>query len=138
MIVLDRFTADEWKVHSEKAHLICFGNLNPAERQRIDFALVGRENDLLMAYGTFRELDGETVYWQFGGAFPGTKDTTASWRTFNAFLAYLRPKYKRVCMFVENNNLPMLKMAMKASFLIMGVRNYKDSILLEHLLEFPI
>lgn len=43
--------------------------------------------------------------------------------------------YKRITTYIENKNTPMLKFAMKIGFRITGIRNYKNEILLEHLLE---
>lgn len=127
----------DWAVLSEKAHLVCFGTQKPAHWDRIDFALMTiDETGTPMGYVTCREHDAETLYWQFGGAFPTTKGTIKSFRTYESLINYVRAMdYKRVTTLIENTNLVMLKMAMTVGFRIIGVRNYKDSILLEHLLE---
>jgi len=129
---------DDWMLLSEKAHLIVFNEAKMASTDRIDFALV-TENSKgdLMNYVTCRELDSESLYWQYGGSFPGTKGSILSLRAVQALLEYCKAaEYKRVGFFVENTNLAMLKMAMKCGFLITGVRNFKGVILLEHYLEF--
>lgn len=135
-VEVDVLLSPEWDKYAEKAHLICFNKLNPAEKQRIDFALVSRWGDRLMGYVTCREMDADTVYWQFGGAFPGTKDTALTFKGYTALIGHCKNKYKRITTLIENTNTPMLKMAMKAGFLIVGIRNYNASILLEHVLEF--
>lgn len=128
---------DDWKELSEKAHLIVFNEAKDSSIDRIDFALATESPDgVLLNYVTCRELDKESLYWQYGGSFPSAKGTVLSYRAVKALLDYCKMHYKRVSFYVENTNSAMLKMAMKCGFLITGVRNYKGSILLEHLLEF--
>lgn len=136
MIKVERFSRAEWREFSENAHFVCFGKHKPAEWDRIDFALLVVDEEKPMGYVTCREIDAETLYWQFGGAFPGTRDTHRSFRGYQAFVDYCKPKYKRISTLIENDNLVMLKMAMKVGYRIIGVRSFKGSILLEHLLEF--
>lgn len=136
MIEIDRLSPVEWKEFSERAHLITFGKHKPAEWDRIDFALVVRNDENLMGYVTCREIDAHTVYWQFGGAFPGTKSTSMSWIGYQAFVEYCKVRYKRISTLIENTNLVMLKMAMKVGYRIVGIRFFGGDILLEHLLEF--
>lgn len=140
MTEVDVLSPQDWSNHSEQAHAIVFGEKLPREMQRIDFALVVREGEQLKGYVTCREFDSETVYWQYGGAFPGTKDTHSSWRCYQALAQHCRSKYKRIGTLIENDNQVMLKMAMKLGFKIQGVRTHfaptKTYILLEHVLEF--
>ena len=133
---LDRLTPDQWKYLAEKTHLVTFGTHLPSERVRIDFALVGTDDAGPCGYGVFKEWDAETVHWQFGGAFPGTRGTHKSFLYFLGALAYLKERYKRVTAFVENDNTVMLKFALKAGFRIQGVRVVKGQVLLDHWLEF--
>lgn len=133
---VDILSKDEWKPLSENAHLICFGKHKPVDLERIDFVLMVRHGKQAVGYVTCRELDGDTLYWQFGGAFPGSKGTVLSPKGIDAFLEWCRRYYKRVSFLVENTNQPMLKMAMRSGFKIMGVRVFGQSVLLEHLLEF--
>ena len=131
--------ADEWKEkYSEQAHLIAFGKNKPASWDRIDYALlmVEAKTKTPSGYITCREFDHETVYWQFGGAMPGTKSTPKSLACFDAALDWAKETYRRVTFVVENTNQPMLKLAMKREFQIIGVRNFRGSILLEHMKEF--
>jgi hypothetical protein len=116
--------------------LIAFGKLLPPGSERIDFAMIVSNSDgVAMGYVTCREQDAETVYWQFGGAFPGTRDTLRTFQGYRAFVDACR-NYKRITTLIENTNTVMLKMAMAVGFRVVGVRAYKGSILLEHLLEF--
>jgi hypothetical protein len=135
-IIVDTFTRSEWALHSEQAHLICFGTHKPAAWDRFDFTLVARTEETLLGYVTCREHDKETLYWQFGGAFPTAKGTIASWRTVEAMIDWCKKKYRRVSFLVENDNAPMLKMALKLNARIIGTRTFKGGVLLEHLIEF--
>lgn len=136
-ISLKRLSREQWAWLAEHAHLVSFGEHKPREWDRIDFAvLLVDETDTAQAWATCRELDAHTLYLQFGGALPEARGTPKSWECFRILLAWARQSYQRVTFLVENSNLPMLKMGMKAGFRIVGVRNYKGSILLEHLLEF--
>lgn len=130
------FSKTAWVEYSEQAHSIVFGKIKPKEWDRIDYALMAVNDKVPMGYITCREHDALSVYWQFGGVFPGTKDTTASYRVLQAFICWAKERYKRVTMLIENKNLVMLKMAMKAGFRISGIRYFNESVLLEHLLEF--
>jgi hypothetical protein len=129
-------TPQEWDQYAEKAHLICFDEVMDADINRIDFALVIHEDDVPLSYTTCREFDKNTVYMQFGGAFPSAKNTLKSFFSYKVMLDTLSEKYMRATTLIENTNLPMIKFAMKAGFKIIGVRYYKGSILLEHLLEW--
>ena len=133
-----KISPSEWRVLSENAHKIAFDERKPAEWDRIAFALmaIDEKTDTPMQYVTCQELDIGTVYLQYGGSFPGTKDTIHSLTAFQGFLTYLKGHYDRVFLKVKNSNFPMLKLAMKTGFLIVGVRMFDHSIFLEHLLEF--
>lgn len=125
----------EWEALSESAHKAVFNEVKPASFDRIDFALVCHTDSMPMGYVTCREYDHETVYWQFGGSFPGTKGTVLSWGCYVALTAWCLDRYKRITTLIENTNTVMIKFAMKRGFRIIGIRNFGGSILLEHLLE---
>lgn len=133
-----RISPEAWAPFSERAHLICFNEAKPASLDRISFALVVEdENEMPMLYGACKEHDAESLYYQYGGAFPGTKGTIKSFRCFEAILAWAVDNgYRRVSFLVENTNEPMLKLAMRSGFLITGVRYFKGNVLLEHVKEF--
>lgn len=136
MISVVKVHRDDWKDMGESAHIAVFGKLKPPEKERIDFALLVENEKELMGYLTCREHDSETLYWQFGGAFPGTQGSSLTFSGYQAFVAWCKERYKRVTTLIENENTVMLKMAMKVGFRIVGVRTYQGEILLEHLLEF--
>lgn len=136
-MVIKRYEKEAWKVFAESAHIICFNEKRPSDMDRIDFGLLAINSaNSPSGFVTCRETDFETVYWQFGGAFPGTKGTVNSMRAYEGFVSYTRERYKRIYTLIENTNSPMLRMAQKVGFLITGIKNFKGQILLEHLLEF--
>lgn len=134
MLVAEELSALEWRRYSEKAHLICFNKEKPVSEERIDFAILVHENHELAAYVTCKEMNAHTVYCQFGGAFPGTKGTVKSALAFETGLKHLQLKYQTLRFAVENDNYPMLKLAMLYKFKINGIRYHEKEILLEHTL----
>jgi hypothetical protein len=134
-VEIDYATPEQWAQLSEKAHLIAFSEHKPREWDRIDFALLVRRGNQPMGYVVCREHDHETVYWAFGGAYPGTKDSSLTFFGYKAFVDACMSKYKRITTLIKNDNFVMLKMAMKVGFKIFGVRFFKGHVLLEHILE---
>lgn len=136
MIHVDFINKHEWSPLSEKAHLIAFNKSKPSDWDRIDYALVVANGETPMGYVTCREVDAKTVYWQFGGAFPGTKGTPMTWQGYQAFVEWCKLRgYDRITTLIENENVAMLKMAMKVGFRIQGIRYAQGSVLLEHVKE---
>lgn len=128
-----KVTADSWhKNFSENAHVVAFEKHKPAAKERIDYALLAIEKreDKPVAYMTCRELDSDSVYWQFGGSFK--KDTLWSWRSYSAFSDWHKDRYANISTLIENDNQVMLKMAMKVGFKVIGVRMFNSNVLLEH------
>jgi len=122
----------EWRLVSEDAHLATFNELRPCDMNRIDFALVVWDKNPL-GYMTCREFDSETIYISYGGAFEKSFKVLEGYK---AMLNSLKETYKRATTLVENNNIPMLKMAMSQGFLITGIKNFKNQIYLELSQEF--
>lgn len=134
-----RITRGDWATLSERAHLVVFNEIRKPEMDRIDFALiVDNGSGMPLQFATCREVDSESLYIQYGGSFPGTKGTPKSLRCFNAILDWANlAGYRRVAFLVENTNSAMLKLALGVGFKVIGIRNYRGSILLEHVKEFP-
>lgn len=103
---------------------------------RISFALlaIGEKDDLL-GYITCRESDKFSLYFQYGGAFPGTIKTSMSFKAYQECINFCRPKYKRITTMIENTNTSMLKMAMKVGFRIQGINYFDGHIFVEHALD---
>lgn len=133
---IERFSPAAWKEYSAHAHRIAFGEVMPEGLERIDFALLLVDGKKPLGYVTCRELDSETIRWQFGGAFPGTQGTAVTYRGYQAFVRHAMRDYKRIGTLIENTNVVMLKMALKVGFRVIGVRMFQGSVLLEHVLEF--
>lgn len=138
MIVLEHFTPEQWQFFSEQSHSLAFDEHKPAGMDRITYALMAFEDGKPLMYVTCREHDARSLYWQFGGAFPGTKGTLKSHQAIEALLADAKTRYDRVTCLIENTNLTMLKMAMKVGFRIVGIRYAAGAILVEHRLEFNV
>lgn len=131
-MVIHRMGAPEWRVLAERAHFVCFGKRLKPGWGRVDFALVGMGADAPVGFITCREENSETVYLEFGGAFPETKGTAAVWRCYQQGIEYLLERYPRLTTSIENKNTAMLKLAMKVGFRIVGVRNFRGKVMLEH------
>jgi hypothetical protein len=136
-MIVEKLSPSEWSDISENAHLVVFNEKISKLSNRIDFTLLAKKEDgVLAGYVTCREHDAETLYWQYGGAFPGTIKTIGSYHFCMAMRDWAKDRYKRVTMLIENTNKAMLKMAVSMGFIITGVRTYNGFVLLEHVLEF--
>lgn len=133
---VERLTKEQWAPLSENAHIVAFNEKKAVEGERIDFALLVKRDGKLTGYCTCKEYDAKSLYWQYGGAFPGTKETSVSLPAYMRLVWWSKQNYDRVYTLIENSNLVMLKMAMKVGFRITGVRNHHGKIYLEHSLEF--
>lgn len=134
---VEKVSAKDWAPVSAAAHKACFGETWVPSDERIDFALVAvGDNASLLAYVTCREFSSEVLYWQFGGAFPGAKDTTKSFAAYKAFADWTGKHYKAVTTVIENDNIVMLKMALKVGYRITGIKYNEGQVLLQLSLEF--
>ena len=134
---LCRLTPQQWYFFAEDAQKVSFQARRDAHLDRIDYALLAIHTDTEKVAGflTCREHDAETVYWQFGGAMPGTLGTVGTYRAYQMGVAYARERYKRITTLIENTNTPMLRLAMKAGFRIVGTQTRAGVILVSHCLE---
>lgn len=132
---VQRFTPEQWYAYAETAHLLVFGEQRDPWIDRISYALLAHDGDNAIGYVTCRELDNESVYWQFGGALKEFRGVKAV-RGFQAFVDYAKARYKRVTTLIENDNIGYLHLTMRIGFRAIGIRNFKGKILLEMLLEF--
>lgn len=128
---------EKWAELSERAHLIVFNELKKPDMNRIDYALlVESKSGEPMFYAECRELAKDSLFWQYGGAFPGTKGTIVSVRCFEQLIEWAEfAGYTRISFLVENTNEAMLKLAMRMGFLITGIRMHKGGVFLENILE---
>lgn len=129
---------DKWAVLSEDLHKICFHTIKKKEWERIDFALaaINDEKNEMISYITCKELDHESLYWQYGGVLPAYQKTFNSASSYGKAFDWCRNAgYKRIGTLIENTNEQMLKMAAHNGFIIIGIRNFKGKVLLEHGIE---
>lgn len=137
-IEIFKLSKEQWSDISEKCHAATFKESKPKEWDRVDFALmaVDQEKNLMVGYMTIRELDHESIYWQYGGSFPEYRNTLIAARTYALFIKWCSEHYKRISTLIENTNKPMLKLAAHNGLQIFGIRNFKGKVLLEHGIEF--
>lgn len=127
---------DQWiNRDSEFAHLSSFGEHRPASLEAIDFAIVSRANGIATGYVQCIEMDKETLYWQLGGAFSQSKLGLSVLPSYLAMIAWSLERYERITTRIENSNVKMLHLAMRAGFRVVGIWNFKNAIYLELLLE---
>lgn len=137
MIRVERVDGEQWKQFAGDAHRAVFDEIQPPEYERIDFAIlaVSSQDDRALGYITLRELDQESVYLKYGGTFDIIRGTKHSYEAYLACLRWLLARYKRLTTLVENTNKVYLKMAISAGFTIIGIRNFKGSVLVELFME---
>lgn len=141
-IHIERLTPHQWKIFSEFAHRIAFGEIRDPEDERIDFALLGSMEssggNIPVGYITCRELSARDLYWQFGGAFPPIEKTIWVCRCYEKAIQWCQGKYESVSAYVENTNGVMLKMALKWGFKIVGVKHVFSKTYVELQMELSL
>lgn len=138
MIQVRRLSKEEWMEMAENAHLVCFNEKRPAGLDRIDYALLNVSGDTVLNYCTVKELDSESVYWQFGGAFPNSRGSVHSTRSYARNIAWtFEQGYKRITTYAKNTNKEMLRIQLKCGFIPIGMRTVQGEVYVEMLLEAP-
>ena len=139
MITVRPLTKNEWMKMAEEAHLICFNETRPKTLDRIDYALVNvTDKEEILNYCTVKELDAESVYWQFGGAFPNSKGSVHSARSYARNIKWtFENGYKRITTYAKNTNSDMLRVQLKCGFVPIGMRTVQGEVYVEMLLEAP-
>lgn len=131
MLEIHQILPIEWARTSREVHAQVHGKDKPATWDRIDYALLITKGPEAVAYVTVRELDHESVYWQFGGGFPWAQKSTLMVKSFRLFVQWQLARSKRIGMLVENGNVPMLKLGLAEGFRILGTRLYRTTLLVE-------
>jgi len=135
-MIVRKFSPTEWAVMAENAHRYCFSEIRPADMDRISFAIASFEDEVPFGYVTVRELDSESVYWQYGGAFKSCEKSVKVLKHYQGYINFCKEAgYKRISTYIQNTNLPMLKMAMHCGFRIIGVRLFQNEVFCELLNE---
>ena len=136
MIELVIIPGGEWrKEFLESAHKLAFNTEIDAETERVDFGILALKDNVPGGYMTCRELGRKALYLQFGGVFPHEKQGFYVFQGYKMMLNWCLERYKTLETYIENTNTPMLKMAMKAGFLITGTKLISERLLLHHVLE---
>lgn len=135
--MISKISKETWSKMSENAHLVVFGNRKELKNERIDFTYLIAQEAQVLAYVTCKEMDGTSLYWQYGGTFPSAKGSIFVPAGFRSLLNRVQEdRYDRVSFLVENTNYPMLKLAMAFKFKIIGAKLFQGQVFLEHCLEF--
>jgi hypothetical protein len=135
-MIVHQLPPADWAQISVNLHKVAFQETMTADQDRIDFALVvGNDQYPMVGYVTCKEWDRDSVYWQFGGALHGAKNTALSFRGYQAMIDWCLYRYKVLTTRIENENLVMLKFAMKVGFRIVGTTCIRGRVYLEHWLE---
>jgi RimJ/RimL family protein N-acetyltransferase len=129
------YSQDEWLEASEVIHSLVFEKFRNKELSRIDFVIFIWNSGVPVGYMTCREFDSESIYIGYGGIFPEFRGTEVGYSALLMAIDYLKSRYQRASMLIENNNYKMMKLAMKLDFKITGIRNAGE-IFLEHSIEW--
>lgn len=135
-MILEVLNPEKWFSFMSVAYPLVFGEHRNPSDEKVDFVLITKNEEKVHGFVTCKIMDSETVYWQFGGAMLGTKGTLAVINSYLMFINYCREKYKRITTRIENNNIPMIRLALKCGFLVQGVWIFKGKTYLECCLEF--
>lgn len=131
-----RISKEDWaEKYAKSARMSVFGeDLDPSV-ERIDFGYLVADSAKkeLRIYSTFYEMDNESVYLTFGGAFPPSRGIGNTPAAFGALLAHLGTLgYKSVHWHCKNTNGPMIKLGARVGALIVGISTTPRAVLLEH------
>lgn len=138
MIIVHDLLRPEWEALADSAHQALFQEERPLAEEYIDFALlcVESETDDVLAYVTCKAFSPKALYWSYGGAFPPSSGSVLAWRCYQAMTqASFKLGYSSIFTVINNQNGPMLKLAAKMGYKIIGVRQHQGHTLLEHALE---
>lgn len=127
---IQKYNADEWRELGHYAHRLVFQENRDPLIDRISFALLAHNGEEPVGYVTCRELDSESLYWQYGGAMDEFRGFTAV-TAFKLFFDHCRENYNRISMLVKNDNIKCLHLLMKMGFVAIGIRFFGGDIFLE-------
>lgn len=134
---MDKLSPSEWSKVSQNAHMAGFGELREPDVDRIDYALFVHDGGKPCAYVTIDETEKTIAYMHFGAAFPGTRGTVWAVKCYMMAVNYLKERYEIIHTHTKNYNLPVIKMALAAGFLIIGTKTYHGEVSLTLCWERP-
>jgi RimJ/RimL family protein N-acetyltransferase len=121
-----KLDAGQWDDICSSTLKYSFGYEWPKGKTRADFAIIVQDKTTQTPYGyaSIIELDSESVFLEHGGNFKSTISTSFTFRGYSMIIDYLKEKYRNLSTRILNTNTAMLKMALKAGFIVTGV--YRD------------
>ena len=137
--LIKKISPQDWAAgFSNNVHVTVFGKYRPGYMDRISYALllIDTEKDAPIGYLTARELDNESVYWQYGGGIKPHFQPAIVLTGYKRLIAWHSDRYKRITTYVKNDNIEYLRIALKCGFRVIGTRTFKGEILLELLKSF--
>lgn len=132
MFTIIPYMRDQWDQVSKAAFEATFGLPRDPALERYDFTMAAvSEDGSLAGWITCKEMDAETIYWQYGGASPKFSGSSNVLIGYKQFVDFSLKDYKRITTRIENKNLPMLKLAFKLGFIIVGVHHFDNKVFVE-------
>ena len=115
---------EQFKQISEQLYHQVFGGLRSREIERIDFACIFFYHNKPSGYATCYEHSSTIVYLQFGGAFPEYRSSRIVYFSYHQLIKKLLDKYSCLLTKIDSDNIPMLKLAFKCGWRIIGTSQY--------------
>ena len=112
----------EFALISEQLFGLTFGAKRNKELERIDFSVLLSVRGKLSGFVTCYEHQANELYLQYGGALPEFRENPAVLRGYRVLLGFLLEHYSSLLTRIENTNTPMLKLALRCGWLIIGLR----------------
>jgi len=125
----------EWSHVAEDAHMATFGEERPKDFNTFDYCIGAFNNEEMCGYATVIEMDKTWAYMQHGGAFPNISKSSKVIKAYKEILNLLRDNYSIISTKIENENLPMLKLALANGFLINGVDYISNKVIVHLMME---
>lgn len=126
----------DWEHIREAIHHDVFGNEFLDEYHAYHFVVAVTDKDnQLVSYSQVKELDGESAYMTFGGTVSKHRNQGSGYVNFGAMVDMLKGKYKYVGVTTKTTNIGMIKLALNAGFVIIGMRSINGIPNLEFLIE---
>jgi len=120
-LYLEKLSSDEWNTMSELSHKISFDLDRPNSMNRVDYALLVRNDREPCCYATVIELDAKHAFLQHGGSFPSINKGVYPVRGYFMFVNWLKEHYSIISFTVINKNVAMIKLALAAGLNIIGM-----------------
>lgn len=131
-----KVSPEDWaKNFSENIHKIVFKEIKPATQDRISYALLCVRGPDVVGYVTVREIDDQTVYWQWGGAMPQFRRSITAVKGIETAIEWQKQQSRRILTYTENTNTPMLKFYISYGFLVIGTRTFAGKVMVDLIKE---